>query len=101
MITYYVEENVSDFSSSYLINEREGVKEKPLLFDHNVRGLLRTLQECIARGGKQKFTSCKLHFWADGKFETTYGYEEVDWNSLIYLGSNFFPLDKDGGNIKK
>jgi hypothetical protein len=89
MINYHVEGPQSDFGNSYLVSEDGRLKEKPLPFVDELDPWLRQLQAHLALGGKQPFTSCQLHLWADGKFDTAYGYGKVDWDGLVDAGWNF------------
>ena len=89
MISYYVEGGQSDCLNSYLIIENGVEKEKSIPFIGDLDFWLRKWQAEMSQGGKQRFTSCKLHLWANGKFDAQYGYEKIDWNALMLEGSNF------------
>ncbi|WP_199100408.1 immunity protein YezG family protein [Dyella sp. ASV21] len=89
MILYYVEEDHSMFSNSYLVAHDGVIRERSARVSNDLDGWLRKLRAELAQGGKQPFTSCKLHLRADGKFDASYGYDPVDWDGLITAGWNF------------
>jgi Protein of unknown function, DUF600 len=94
IINYSVEGAQSDFANSYLIEEGGSIKEKSLSSVYSMDVWLRKLRDYLARGGKQPFTSCKLHLRADGKYNMTYGYDKIDWDALLIGDWNFFPTKK-------
>lgn len=89
MILYYVEEDHSRFINTYLVARDGGIYEKSARVSHDLDVWLRKLRDELAQGGKQPFTSCKLHLCADGKFDASYGYDPVDWDGLVTAGWNF------------
>ncbi|WP_426340087.1 immunity protein YezG family protein [Pseudoduganella sp. S-14] len=89
MITYYVDEEQSQFANSYLVNVEGSVREKPLRTVNDLDKWLRRLRTELARGGEKPFSSCKLHLLSDGKFSASYGYDELDWEALVKMGWNF------------
>lgn len=89
MIKYYVDDDQSDFGSSYLISENGMIKEKPLPFVDSYDRLFRQLREVQKIKSGQKFTSCVLRLWNDGRFDAAYGYGDVDWDDLINQSWNF------------
>jgi hypothetical protein len=89
MITYQVEGGRSGFGNSYLITKNGSTREKPLPVSNDFDIWLRRLRTELAKNGSQPFTSCRLHFYANGKFEATYGYGSVDWDGLATAGWNF------------
>lgn len=89
MITYHVEGGQSEFGNSYLITQDGLTREKALPFSHDLDVWMRRLQDKLAEGGKQPFTMCKLHLHADGEYDASYGYDRVDWDSLVTAGWNF------------
>ena len=91
MVVYYVEGSQSAILKTYLVDEGGVTKEQALPYADGLDSWLRKLQTHLSQSGKQPFTKCKIHLWAGGKFETTYGYEKVDWEDLITPDWNFFP----------
>lgn len=91
IIDYHVDDSQSDFGNSYLIVENGEPKEKSLPCPHNLDGLMRKLRNHLAQAGRPPFTSCKMHVHSGGKFEATYGYDEVDWDSLVLMDWHFLP----------
>ncbi|MDR3443803.1 immunity protein YezG family protein [Dyella sp.] len=89
VILYYVDEDRSLFSNSYLVAHDSVIREKSARVSNDLDAWLRKLRAELAQGGKQPFTSCKLHLCADGKFEASYGYDQVDWKGLLTAGWNF------------
>lgn len=89
MITYYIEESQSEFANSYLVTQEGVVREKALPVSRDLDVWMRRLRDKLAEKEKQPFTLCKLHLHADGRFETVYGYEPVNWDSLVTADWNF------------
>ncbi|WP_233840392.1 immunity protein YezG family protein [Dyella sp. 2HG41-7] len=89
IILYHVEGGRSSFVNSYLVSQDGVVREKPARVSDDLDTWLRRLRAELARGGKQPFTSCKLHLCADGKFDASYGYEPVNWGELLIPSWNF------------
>jgi hypothetical protein len=87
---YHVDDWQSNLMPSYLIEEEGKKVEKSLRVPDSFDSLLRELRGHLARGGKDRFSSCRLHLWADGKFDLAYGYDEVEWEQLIMRRGNFF-----------
>ena len=91
IIDYCVEGIESNFSASYIIEEAGELKEKPLPIARDMDKWFRKLRDHLAQAGRDVFTRCKLHLSADGKFDTTYGYDAVDWAAQFHADWNFFP----------
>lgn len=91
MIVYYVEGNQSAILKTYLVAEGGVTQEKAFSYVDGLDLLFRQLQTHLSQSGSSPFTKCKLHLRSDGKFESTYGYEKVDWDDLITPDWNFFP----------
>ncbi|EMM2647275.1 TPA: DUF600 family protein [Acinetobacter baumannii] len=86
ILTYHVEDNHSEFGNSYLINQVGKVYEKALPVTKDLDFWFRKLEFELHQVNKQLFTSCKLHLWANGKYEASYGYDAVDWDKLMMAG---------------
>ena len=91
IIDYHVEGSRSNFANTYLIVENGEPKEKPLPCPSVLDALMRKLRAHLAQAGRPPFTSCKLHVHSSGTYEATYGYGEVDWDSLIVRDWHFLP----------
>jgi hypothetical protein len=89
MILYFVEDGHSRFVNTYLVTQDGVTREKSARVSNDLDAWLRRLRAELAQGDKQPFTSCKLHLYADGKFDASYGYEPVDWDALVTAGWNF------------
>ena len=91
IIDYCVEGIQSNFSASYVIEEAGVVTEKPLPIARDMDKWFRKLRDHLAQAGRPPFSRCKLQLSDDGRFETTYGYDPIDWEAQIYADWNFFP----------
>jgi hypothetical protein len=91
MINYHIEETHSSMVNTVLVNKDGRVVEESLPFQYELDGLLIELQKHLAQAGKPEFTNCKIHVKSDGHYETTYGYDKVDWDALLLPSWNFFP----------
>lgn len=89
MVLYYVDEEHSRFVNTYLVAQDGVIREKSARVSNDLDAWLRKLRAGLAQGGKQPFSSCRLHMCADGKFDASYGYEPVDWDALVTGGWNF------------
>lgn len=92
VISYAVDDCQSDLMSSYLVDVNGKKVERtlathPEILDKSFRDLRRHL----ADSSGQPFSTCRLHVWADGRFDSSYGYDEVDWSALVRVNSNFAP----------
>ena len=94
IVNYYVEGNHSAEISSYLLKQDGILKEKPLGDVRDLDVWLRRLQKCLSQSGTEPFTHCKLHLHSNGKYESKYRYEKVDWDALAIPDWNFFPKKK-------
>jgi hypothetical protein len=90
VISCHIDEEQSNYMISYLIEEGGRIVEAPVQFPGELDRIMRGLQEHLSQGGKQRFTSCRMHFEQSGKFNADYGYGVVDWNALVLQKSNFF-----------
>ncbi|NHZ44153.1 immunity protein YezG family protein [Massilia aquatica] len=97
IITYHVDDEMSDFVSSYIVEEGGGIMEKSARMTHQMDRLLRELRKDLAQRGKPLFSRLRLHLFANGKFDTSYGYDDVDWPALFKKDWQFFP----GSGFKK
>jgi Protein of unknown function, DUF600 len=86
---YHADDQQSNLLSSYLMQEGNKKVEKWLPVPDSFDGLLRELRSHLARNGKEPFSSCKLHLWANGRFDMAYGYDEVPWKQLTLRRGNF------------
>ncbi len=90
VIDYHVDDRRCNFHNSYLIDVDGGEKEKFLSSPNGLDPLLRELRNHLAHSGGEKFSSCRLHLWWDGKFDAKYGFGKVDWRALMLVsGGNF------------
>jgi hypothetical protein len=86
----HIDDMQSDLLSSFLTWEEGKKVEKWLPVPNNFFLLVRELRDHLASGGgREPFSSCKLHLWADGRFDVAYGYGPVDWKALMLRGSNY------------
>ncbi|NHZ44154.1 hypothetical protein [Massilia aquatica] len=91
IITYHVDDEKSDFISTYIVEESDGLREKPGKMSNDMDDLLRQLRKHLAQGGKPSFSRLRLHLFANGKFDTSYGYDAVCWPALFQKDWQFFP----------
>jgi len=91
MIDYFVEGPNSCVIQSYLIEKNGAIVEKSLDDIRDLHVWMDELQAHLAQAGRPPFTRCKIHLKADGKYESTYGYDKVDWKALVNPDWNFFP----------
>ena len=92
IIDYYVDDSQSVTLKSFLIEERGAIVERPLETVPDMDFWLRELRAHLSQSGKPRFTRCKLHVVSStGKYEATYGYEDLDWDALLDPDWNFFP----------
>jgi hypothetical protein len=94
IVNYYVEGNHSAETSSYLLEQDEILKEKPLGDVRDLDVWFRKLQKCLSQSGREPFTQCKFHLHSNGKYESKYSYEKVDRAALAIPDWNFFPRKK-------
>jgi hypothetical protein len=91
MIDYFVEGPNSCVIQTYLIEKNGAIVEKSLDDIRDLHVWMDKLQAHLAQAGRPPFTRCKIHLKADGKYESTYGYDKVDWKALVNPDWNFFP----------
>ena len=89
IIDYHVDEEQSEFANTYLTTRDGETREKPLQVANDLDAWLRKLRAELAQAGRPPFSSCKLHVFADGRFESSYGYDPIDWDELMTRGWNF------------
>ena len=91
IIDYYVEGDDSCAVQSYLIEKNGAVVEESLDKIPQLNFWMEDLQKHLAQGGRPPFTRCKLHLRSTGQYESTYGYDKLDWDALLSPDWNFFP----------
>lgn len=89
VMNYSVDETQSDFLNSYLAGEGGRVVEKALAYSDGLEGLFTRLREHLAQLGGDLFSTCWIQVSNDGRYQTKYGYEPVDWDALTEVSSNF------------
>ncbi len=89
VINYSIEGGRSNFQNSYLIEVDGKPTEKYLPSADQLDTLMRELRDHLAQAGREKFSTCRLHLWADGRFDSKYGYAPVDWRALFKAKGNF------------
>ena len=96
IVDYHDEDIQSDCGATYLFDEDGILKERAVPIARDMDTWFRMLRGHLAAGGKQEYTSCRLHLFADGRFESSYGYDAVDWAALFRKDWNFFPKETCG-----
>jgi hypothetical protein len=91
IVDFYVEEDQSATLKSYLIERNGAVVEESLGYVADLPFWMRKLQGHLAQAGRPPFTRCKIHLKSSGQYESTYGYDKVDWDALLNPDWNFFP----------
>jgi Protein of unknown function, DUF600 len=91
IVDYYIEGGNSCCVQSYLIEKDGKVVEKSLDDVPDLNVWMEKLQKHLAQAGRPPFTRCKIHLKSSGQYESTYGYDKVDWKALLNPDWNFFP----------
>jgi hypothetical protein len=89
MIRYYVDDGQSAQVATCLMDTAQGPTEIPLSPDLQIDGAMRRLRTHLSEAGRPAFTQAKLHLTADGNYEADYGYDPVDWSTLLQPSWNF------------
>lgn len=91
IVDYYVEGAQSCALGSYLIEENGAVVERSLDDIRDLNVWMEKLRRHLAQAGRPPFTRCKIHLKLSGQYESTYGYDKVDWKALLNPDWSFFP----------
>ena len=89
VVNYCVEGGQSNFQNSFLIDVDGRRTEKYLPSTDQLDTLMRELRDHLAQADREKFSKCRIHLGADGRFDASYGYDAVDWDSLFKAKGNF------------
>ena len=83
VVTYHVDEAQSESQCSYIIDVDGKATETFLRPAANFDSLMRELRHHLSHAGQEAFSKCRLHFFADGRFDAKYEYGAVDWRALL------------------
>jgi len=88
-IDYAVDDSQSDVSISCLVKEKAEVVERSLPFVTEIDALLRRLRAHLPGSRPEPFSTCRIHFFSDGRYDARYGYDPINWDRAISSQSNF------------
>jgi len=97
-VNYFVSDSQSSSTNTFLISIDGSLQERSLGRVKESDSLCRKLRKVLSQDGKEPFTYMKLIIQKSGRYEVTYGYEPVDWDSLLLPDWNFFSQKRNAGS---